>query len=81
MFQIFYTSFISDCDASKDDSGCCTDTLPCSMGQGDCDADSECFGNLVCGTDNCIIFTNAWPDTLFDCCTTGKSLYNFSLDM
>merc|ERR1711942_172542 len=30
---------------------------PCSLGQGDCDDDSECLGNLVCGLNNCRNFT------------------------
>ena len=46
------------------------------MGQGDCDSDSQCAGDLVCGTNNCIVFDTAWPDSAFDCCTTGKKPYN-----
>ena len=46
------------------------------MGEGDCDSDSQCAGDLVCGTDNCIVFDTAWPDSAFDCCTTGKKPYN-----
>ena len=36
------------------------------MGEGDCNADSECAGDLVCGTDNC-----PWGDG-DDCCTVGE---------
>ena len=32
---------------------CCSSSNQCSIGEGDCDDDSECSGNLVCGTDNC----------------------------
>ena len=32
---------------------------------GDCDADSDCFGELKCGIDNC---PNYFPDPNFDCC-------------
>ncbi len=33
--------------------GCCTEEFPCGLGDGDCDGDEECRGDLVCGTDNC----------------------------
>ena len=32
---------------------CCTGSKPCGEGEGDCDEDSQCEGDLVCGTDNC----------------------------
>ena len=42
------------CDATNGDiSSCCTDTKSCGLGQGDCDSDDECLGNLRCGTNNC----------------------------
>ena len=33
----------------------CCDSKPggCSVGEGDCDNDSHCAGDLVCGKDNC----------------------------
>ena len=43
------------------------------MGEGDCDSDDECAGDLVCGLDNCIYFDSAWPNS-FDCCTKGKNI-------
>ena len=36
---------------------------PCREGQGDCDADTECEGSLVCGHMNCM------NSTVTDCCT------------
>jgi len=33
---------------------CCTDSNPCEVGQGDCDTDDQCAGDLLCGKDNCI---------------------------
>jgi hypothetical protein len=30
----------------------CCSSSPCIEGQGDCDSDAECLGNLTCGTDN-----------------------------
>ena len=34
---------------------CCSNGVDghCREGEGDCDADAECEGELVCGTDNC----------------------------
>ena len=32
---------------------CCTPTNPCLDGQGDCDRNEDCVGNLICGVDNC----------------------------
>ena len=40
------------CDANKEDS-CCTADKPCGVGEGDCDSDDDCSGDLKCGTDNC----------------------------
>jgi len=44
------------------DNGCCTADQPCKIGDGDCDLDNQCAGDLVCGTDNC-----PWGDG-DDCC-------------
>jgi hypothetical protein len=56
-----------DCcrDLCVGDNSCCSvlqggDT--CRIGEGDCDADTECVGTAVCGTDNC-----PW-DATDDCC-------------
>ena len=51
---------------------CCNATSPCNIGQGDCDTDDDCIGNLVCGKQNCGpgFF---WDST--DCCTTLVGLY------
>ena len=63
--------FISECNADIDDGSCCTSSNLCALGEGDCDDDTDCAGNLVCGTDNCVNFDSSWPSTS-DCCTTGK---------
>ena len=64
----------SGCDGKlpgRDGEGCCTTSNTCKIGEGDCDSDSECTGNLVCGTDNCLsIFGHSPSD--FDCCEEGK---------
>jgi len=43
----------SDCHYYDGTSSCCTKENPCNTGEGDCDYDHDCVGNLVCGTDNC----------------------------
>ena len=32
---------------------CCTISNQCGIGQGDCDFDNQCSGDLVCGHNNC----------------------------
>ena len=44
---------------------CCTTENPCKEGEGDCDYNYECVGDLVCGTDNCI---GAEHPSTGDCC-------------
>ena len=34
---------------SKYDQSCCTAQSPCGIGQGDCDENNQCAGDLVCG--------------------------------
>ena len=36
------------------DLGCCSFATPCIENEGDCNVDSDCFGPLVCGVDNCL---------------------------
>ena len=62
------------CDASKNDWSCCTSSNPCGVDEGDCDKDSDCAGNLVCGTNNCKSSNSAWSSSGFDCCTEGKKI-------
>merc|ERR1712133_90813 len=46
---------------------CCSADVPCGLGEGDCDSDDECSGDLVCGTNNCITTgTDFTPQA--DCC-------------
>ena len=67
----FYTS---GCNAilGMDNHSCCTSSYPCVTGEGDCDSDSDCAGDLVCGTDNCRNFDSAYTAEA-DCCTLGKN--------
>ena len=57
-------------------SECCESEDPewdkCTEGQGDCDSDSGCAGNLVCGKNNCRDYhSDASPND--DCCTTASN--------
>ena len=42
----------------------------CGLGEGDCDVNSDCRGDLVCGKDNCP--QNGLFDLTDDCCTTPE---------
>ena len=61
---------------------CCTSSNQCDIGEGDCDKDEHCKGDLICGKDNCLVETNpkdGWHNFGFegpddtknpdDCCT------------
>ena len=63
------------CHPSLNDWGCCTNAAPCGLGTGDCDYDSECAGNLVCGDDNC-----AAGSPNLDCCMDPASNNTASCD-
>ena len=52
-----------ECDSVNSDFKCCNATAPCGLGEGDCDKDADCAGDLVCGTDNC-----AAGSSKMDCC-------------
>ena len=56
---------------SSYDSSCCTAQNPCGRGEGDCDEDYQCLGDLVCGIDNC---GSQFPVGGADCCTGNLSL-------
>ena len=53
------------CDGDND---CCNESNLCHAGEGDCDNDSDCYGHLTCGTDNCM----GWTFSLNDDCCEGK---------
>ena len=54
------------------DSNCCTSSNPCGINQGDCDSDSECNGDLICGNDNCIDLWPSFGNANADCCIDGR---------
>ena len=66
----------SKCDgqlSEKESEECCSESNTCEIGEGDCDKDSECTGNLVCGTDNCKSIFGHGSKTQ-DCCEEGETL-------
>ena len=46
---------------------CCSVTSPCKEGEGDCDSNLHCEGDLLCGANNCDL-NNPGFDTTDDCC-------------
>jgi len=57
------------CSISKYDWGCCSTASPCGLHQGDCDADSDCAGELVCGHHFCKDNPDC-PHSSFDVCVS-----------
>jgi len=55
------------CSISKYDWSCCSTASPCGLHQGDCDADSDCAGELVCGHHFCRNNPDC-PHSSFDVC-------------
>ena len=65
------------CDGSNDavlqvnNNRCCKKVRPCVEGQGDCNSDSECAGDLKCGKNNCrrdFSSTKTRWGSKLDCC-------------
>merc|ERR1712055_1281251 len=51
---------------------CCTEENPCGfkegVPEGDCNTDSECEGDLICGHDNCVALGRPESHARMDCC-------------
>lgn len=62
---------IQKCNGEEGTGCCCTAENPCELGGGDCDKDSECSGDLVCGYNNCRDFHQNAGST-HDCCKQSK---------
>ena len=58
------------CTAADWSYSCCTTSNPCSLGKGDCNSDSECGGDLICGKNNCLR-EFGFGDSGLDCCIDG----------
>merc|ERR1712110_803879 len=52
-FRSGYDCCESGCHTGSGGWSCCSISNQCGKGGGDCDKDSDCSGNLKCGTDNC----------------------------
>jgi len=54
---------------------CCTPEAPCGWGQGDCDTDADCAGDLLCGEDNCqeVYGSHRFSNAKTDCCMKPKA--------
>ena len=45
---------------------------PCRENEGDCDSDEDCFGDLLCGSNNC---QSNFPHDADCCYDAGKGKY------
>ena len=54
----------TECADGNGGGACCTSSHQCGIGEGDCDYDHDCAGNLKCGENNC---DSGFPDD-YDCC-------------
>ena len=61
------------CTAKNTEWNCCNKDHKCNEYEGDCQLDSDCVGDLVCGSNNC---PSDFPDLAYDCCE--KRSGNFS---
>ena len=66
-----WTSPPRNCNPANNDQTCCTSSAQCSLGEGDCDYDSDCSGDLICGDNNC-----SAGESIMDCC--ASNLLHFS---
>ena len=51
---------------------CCSIEQPCLAGDGDCDSDDECIGDLICGENNCKDDTTVYEDCCVEACTRER---------
>jgi len=74
-----YDCCVQKCNAAQDQlDGCCTIDHPCPAGQGDCDYNHDCFGDLICGEDTCKLGFDTNFHHSFDCCVKG--CFDFDID-
>ena len=59
---------------------CCNLENQCGFGEGDCDTNDQCEGNLICGIDNCQAMNpNKNFDTYADCCYDPSKHLNITI--
>ena len=65
---------VLDCTDGSGGWSCCTSSNQCGEGEGDCDSDADCSGNLKCGqgsgNDGNCDTSLGFPAT-YDCCYAG----------
>ena len=64
--QLIITGTGTGCHDGSGGSSCCKTSNKCGEGEGDCDKDSHCQANLICGKDNCNAALG-FPSS-YDCC-------------
>lgn len=57
---------------------CCKSWSPCRENEGDCDSDEDCFGDLLCGSNNC---QSNFPHDADCCYDAGKDHFNISTNI
>ena len=60
----------TSCHNGNGGKSCCSKSYKCKEGEGDCDDDNDCLGNLICGNDNCNQKLGFGSD--YDCCYNLK---------
>ena len=64
--MVFFIEKKKGCHDGSGGSSCCKTSNKCGEGEGDCDNDSHCQANLICGKDNCNAALG-FPSS-YDCC-------------
>ena len=64
--------FSAGCHDETGGWACCSSSSTCNIGEGDCDAHTDCKGLLHCGVDNCDM--NLGFPTGYDCCIEQPGL-------
>ena len=67
-----------NCSPYSNNWSCCSSYNRCNEGEGDCDSDSDCSGNLVCGSNNC-----RGGSSGLDCCEQPQrsKYYNYKYNL
>ena len=65
--NIYFKHVFAESETCNGGNSCCSPLNQCVDGEGDCDNDNDCEGNLVCGVNNCDQANPAF-DSTDDCC-------------
>jgi hypothetical protein len=63
---------------SRGGHGCCqrNSNRLCGLGEGDCEHDYDCEGQLVCGKNNCATTSGGLWDPTDDCCEKRLNVFS-----